>query len=107
VDLSVYESLAIFFDTADPRTDADKALIVGYWFQKHDGVKPFDSQAVNKELSRLGHGVVNITSAFDSLKDQKPALVVSVKSGKSRQARKKYSLTVAGERAAAHMVAGQ
>lgn len=97
--VSSFGTLAEFFDAADPQTDSQKALIGGYWLQKHDGMATFDSGAVNRELKHLGHAIGNITSAFDDLIDQKPALAVqTAKSGKAKQARKKYMITKAGEK---------
>jgi DNA-binding PadR family transcriptional regulator len=60
---------------------------------------------LNKELKNLGHGVSNITSALDTLMSRKPALVIQTKkSGTSKQARKKYKLTLEGLRAVERMV---
>jgi hypothetical protein len=60
---------------------------------------------VNKELKLLGEGVPNITMAVDALRSQKPALAVQLqKSGKTRQARKTYKLTVAGIKEVERMI---
>jgi hypothetical protein len=73
--------------------------------QKSSGLDTFDSAAVNRELKHLGHGVGNITSAFNDLISQKPALAMqTAKSGKSKQARKKYKITRAGEKAVLEML---
>ena len=88
--------------------ESEKALVGGYWIQKCEGVSTFESATVNRELKQLGHAVVNITSAFDYLKDQKPALAVqTAKSGKSKQARKKYMITKAGEKYVERMIRGE
>jgi hypothetical protein len=87
--------VAEIFDAADPKTGAEKALIVAYWLQVHQGQDGFSSQSVNKELKNLGHGVANITAAFTDLLEQKLALQIQ-KSGKSQQARKVYKLTRKG-----------
>lgn len=95
---SPFESLADLFNSARPSTDAEKALVTGYWFQEHEGQTDLDAQAVNTALKHLGHGVRNITDAFSSLISQKPSLVLQVrKGGTSRQARKKYKITEAGK----------
>jgi hypothetical protein len=55
----------------------------------------------------LGHGLINITAALDDLREAKPALVLQVgKSGKSRQARKTYKLTIAGIKSVEEMIGG-
>lgn len=107
-DVSSFGTLAELFDAADPRTESEKALLGGIWLQKHDGMSTFDSANVNRELKHLGHAIVNITSAFDDLKEQKPALAVqTAKSGKSKQARKKYMITKAGEKYIERMLNGE
>lgn len=103
-----FSTLAELFDMAAPRTEAEKALIGGYWLQKNEGMTTFDSAAVNRELKHLGHAVGNITVAFDNLKQQKPSLAIqTAKSGKSQQARKKYMITKAGEKYIERMLSGE
>jgi hypothetical protein len=95
-----FESLADLYSATTPKTDADRALIAGYWYQFVDGQEDFASQTINSALKHLGHGVSNITKALGTLKGQSPALVMQVrKSGSSQQARKKYKLTAAGKNA--------
>ena len=105
-DLKVkYPTLADFFDAAAPSQDADKALVVGYWFQVIEGASDLDGFSLNKELKHLGHGISNITSALDTLISRKPALVLQTKkSGTSKQARKKYRLTLEGQRSVERMI---
>lgn len=95
------------FNAADPSTDPQRALVVGYWFQQVQMQPDFSSQQVNAELKNLGHGVGNITDAFTSLMDRRPRLVIQThKSGKAKQARKKYKLTTEGIRAVQTMMQG-
>lgn len=95
-----FETFAELFDAADPKTNADKALVAGYWLQVHDGVEGLDAQSANKLLKNLGHGLSNVTVALTTLKEQKPALVLQLKkSGSSQQARKTYKVTMAGIKA--------
>jgi hypothetical protein len=102
-----FQSLAELFDASQPTTNAEKALVAGYWVQVCLGNETFDSQSANKELKHLGDGLVNITSAIDSLKNQKPALALQLrKSGRTQQARKTYKITVAGVRAVENMISG-
>lgn len=102
-----FQSLAELFDASQPTTNAEKALVAGYWVQVCLGNETFDSQSANKELKHLGDGLVNITSAIDSLKNQKPALALQLrKSGRTQQARKTYKITVAGVRAVENMIGG-
>lgn len=103
-----FSDLAELYAAASPSTEADKALVVGYWYQFIEREADLGSQVVNSALKNLGHGVTNITSAFDTLKAQNPALVMQVrKSGTTKQARKKYKLTAAGKKAVEQMLGGQ
>ncbi|MCA9484283.1 MAG: hypothetical protein KC553_11155 [Nitrospina sp.] len=100
-----FESIADLFAVTEPISDADKALVVGYWFQVVKGEHDFDTQKVNSELKHLGYGVGNITRAFEKLKKQKPQLVIQTrKFGTTKQARKKFKLTAEGEKVVARMI---
>ena len=107
VDDTHFESLSDLFDSASPQTEAQMALVGGYWFQLAQRNADFSSQQVNDELKNLGHGLSNVTRAFDFLRDTKPAQVLQLqKSGKTKQARKKYKLTQAGIKAVTEMIRG-
>lgn len=95
-----FASLADLYVAANPVTDADRALVAGYWHQFVESQEDFESQTINSALKNLGHGVTNITRALEALKAQSPSLVMQVrKSGSTQQARKKYKLTGAGKKA--------
>lgn len=92
-----FGTFADLFNAATPTTNADRAMVAGYWLQVCRGQDQFTGQGANKELQDLGHALVNITDAFRQLQQKKPALAIQVrKSGKSQQSRKLYKLTVAG-----------
>lgn len=94
---TVYTQFADLLGDARPKTDADKALVGGYWFQVVSRTEDFGSQAVNDKLKDTGEAVGNITRAMDRLRDSKPQLVRQIqKTGKAQQARKKFKLTTAG-----------
>jgi hypothetical protein len=100
-----YRSFAELYDAAQPITNANKALIAGYWLQVCQGQEDFDAQSANKELKHLGQGVANITIAANNLREQKPALLIQLrKSGRSQQSRKTYKVTVAGIKATESMI---
>ena len=100
-----FSDLAELYDAAAPESEADKALVAGYWFQFCDGRADFGAQEVNTALKNLGHPIKNMTSAFDNLKARKPAPVLQLKkSGTTKQARKTYKLTVAGMNAVEMMI---
>lgn len=93
------DSFAEFFARLDPQTEPDRALAAAYWFKKHEGQSEFSGFDVNAELTQLGHKVGNITKALSSLIERKPQLILQKgKHGKSRQARKTYAISHAGEK---------
>ncbi len=105
--MPTYETLADLFHVTDPASEADRALVTGYWLQVRGTEPDFDAQTVNTALKDLGHRVSNITQAFNYLIDRRPQLVIQTKkSGTSKQARKRYKLTSAGLAAVQQMIGG-
>lgn len=101
-----FESLAELYDAAGASSDQDKALVGAYWLQFHENAPDIEAQAVNTLLKHLGHGIGNITRAFDGLKSQKPALLVQTrKDGTSQQARKRFKVTTEGRKYVDRMLA--
>jgi hypothetical protein len=99
--------VAALFDLANPATDSDKLLVVAYWFQVVRGESELDSQSLNTELKHLGYPIGNITRAVSTLAATTPRLVMQIKkSGTTRQARKKFRLTVEGIRKVDTMTGG-
>lgn len=106
-DPGLFRDFADLFDAANPSTDVEKALVAGYWVQFGQGNPDFASQSINDELKRLGHPVSNITRALSGLIDVRPALVQQLrKDGGTKQARKTYRLTNAGQRKVDQMSSG-
>lgn len=102
-----FSSFAELYDAAQPKSNGEKALVVGYWLQVCQQSDSFTAAAANKELMHLGHKVANITDAIDSVKDQKPALLLQLKkSGSSKQARKTYKVSHAGVQRVEEMIRG-
>ena len=97
-DHAVPEDLPTFFFAANASTVTDKALVVSYHHQVVGGEDDFDSYTINKELKNLGHGSTNITRDFDSLIARR-LVMQTRKSGKAKQARKRYRLTHEGLKA--------
>lgn len=102
-----FTDLAALYAATAPKSDPEKALVVGYWFQKIGNDADFDSGSVNRELNHLGYRIGNITSALGSLIARKPQLVIQTrKSGSTQQARKRYRLTNEGIKQVERMVRG-
>ncbi|MGN6189622.1 MAG: hypothetical protein ACTHOE_12055 [Conexibacter sp.] len=102
-----FESIFVLFEAAEVNSDADRAILAGYWFQVLDGAPSFGGGQVNDALRQMGVGIGNIAQLLNRLIARKPALVQQVsKSGRSAQARKQYRLTTAGITAARDLLAG-
>lgn len=100
-----FPDVASLFVAANPSTGSEKALIVAFWLQAYMQHEEWEGFAVNTELKHLGHGLKNVTDALNALIEHKPQLAVQVrKSGKTKQARKRYKLTVEGTRKVRQMV---
>jgi hypothetical protein len=107
-DDGAFEDFAELFHAAGPRQAPEKALVGGYWLMTGDGKGEFTGMELNTNLKNLGHGLSNVTDALTSLINRKPSFVLqTAKSGKSRQARKKYKLTRAGLDEVRRMIQGQ
>lgn len=92
-----YSDFTDLYAEAHPKTDNDKVLVAAYWVQEVGGAKEWDSQTLNDLLKNLGHPISNITKTLGRLQDQKPGLAMQTqKTGKSRQGRKRYKMTVEG-----------
>jgi hypothetical protein len=96
--------LADLYASCQPKTDAEKTLVVSYWLQETQDVAGIDAQQVNTQLKHLGHGVGNITRAFDKLMENRPQLMIQTKkAGTTKQARKTYRVTTEGKNMVAQM----
>ncbi len=93
-----FEDLPALYDAANPTTESERALIVGFWLQEEEGNDGFYSYSVNLRLKGMGYQIGNITKAFDSLMNAVPRLVIQVGRGETPQARKKLKLTTEGIR---------
>jgi hypothetical protein len=102
-----FERIGDLMDAANPTSGAQHVLVAAYWLQEVRGNENVTGLQVNNELKNLGHGVSNVTEAFDTLKNQTPALARQIaKSGPAKQARKRYRVTEAGIRRIEQMIAG-
>ncbi len=105
--LDEMESFEDLWVAADPKTQPMKALVVSTWFQVRQKQQNLKGFQVNKTLKNLGHGIKDITGAFNQLIETKPALAIQVKkSGTSKQARKEYRITREGIQKVEEMIAG-
>lgn len=104
-DEDYLDTFAEFFHAASPETEAEKALLAGYWFQEEEGKSELTSRMINDELKQLGYPIANITREVGRLMNKKPALMVQLrKTGSSQQAHKIYKLTHAGKKQVERML---
>lgn len=97
--IAAYPSLAEAFSAASPNTDVEKVLVVAAYLQESQQKSDLTGFEINKELNHLGHSVTNITSTIGVLMSRKPQLMIQTKKdGKTKQAKKKYKVTVEGIR---------
>jgi len=94
-----FPDVASLFVAANPSTGPEKALTIAFWLQDCLHHEEWEGFAVNSELKHLGHGLKNVTDALKALIEHRPQLAVQLrKSGKTKQARKRYKLTAEGIR---------
>lgn len=80
-----------------PTTQAEWALLGAYYFQEVLGNQNVTAFQVNKELKQHGTPIANITVSLEENISQNPALIRQIaKSGKTKQAKKKYVVTTNG-----------
>lgn len=92
-----FASVPDIFAAANAKKEVDKVLLVASYLQLKNNMPDLTGRDVNKELQHLGHAVKNITTTIQGLIDKKPQLMIQTwKSGKSKQAQKKYKVTSAG-----------
>jgi hypothetical protein len=102
-----YTEFVDLFHAFNPKTEAERALVAGYWFQVLQGRPALLAQEINDVLKDLGHRLSNVTDALTKLENRRPALARQVsKSGRSRQARKTYRLTREGISAVERAIGG-
>lgn len=104
---TTFSTFAELYAAASPKSNGEKALVVGYWLQVCQGGESFTAATANKELTHLGHKLANITDAIDQMKNQKPMLMLQLKkSGSSQQARKLYKVSHEGVKRVEEMIGG-
>lgn len=102
-----FSDAATLFVAVNPTTGPEKALTAAFWLQEYLHQDEWDGFSINTELKHLGHGLRNITDALNALIGHRPQLVVQLrKSGKTKQARKRYKLTVEGLKKVRQMISG-
>ena len=102
-----YGTITQLFEAAQgAKTNTQKALVAGYWFQIVMGNPGFQAYSLNVELKNMGIRIANITDALGAAENVKPALLMqTAKTGKAKQARKTYRLTTVGVKAVEAMLA--
>ncbi len=106
-NLSNYQTLGDIF-AAIPvalSTDVQKVLVAASFLQEKNSLGKITGQEIGKELKHIGQGVNNITHAISGNIDVKPQRMIQLKkSGKTKQAKKDYKVTVAGINAVKNLI---
>ena len=104
ISFESFDTLADVFAAVTATTEPDKVLIAASYLQSKSD-SDLTGREINKNLNHLGHGVGNITNAISSLINRAPKLMIQTrKEGKTKQAQKKYKVTVEGINAAKKML---
>jgi hypothetical protein len=91
------DRLVGLLDKWTPDTGSERALLGAYAIANGAPGVPVSRLSVNRLISNHGQGVKNITRAIQANIDAKPQLMRQVrKTGRTRQARKQYTLTQPG-----------
>lgn len=97
LDLGRFSTIADLFALAQPKTETQKVLLSAAFLQHNNDGTELTGREINNELNHLGHGVKNITVAVNGLMNRKPCLMIQTrKEGRTKQAQKKYKVTVEG-----------
>jgi len=97
--------VADIFAKAHPRKDVEKVLIVASYIQEKKGGEELTAREINMKLNLLGHHVRNITSTIGALMHRKPQLMIQTrKEGKTKQAQKRYKVSLEGLALAKRMI---
>lgn len=92
-----FEHLAELFAAAQPDSDADKALVAGYFLQTIKSQEKWKAADAQKELKDMGHALSNIAKSLTVNINKRPQRVIQLqKAGSSQQARKTYKVTHEG-----------
>lgn len=107
-DAVASSDLGELIEQADPQDTDDRVLLVCFWLQENESPEGFGAQPVNDKMKDMGHRVSNITDKLGQLIAKKPAWIRQMsKSGKNRQARKKYKVTDAGRKRVQALLRGE
>jgi hypothetical protein len=106
--IASFSSLAELLSQANTKTDLQRVLIAAAFEQEHKQKKELTGREINQELQHVGYRSTNVTRSIDSLKAKKPKLMIQTKKeGSSKQAKKKYRVTVEGIKAVQDMISKQ
>jgi hypothetical protein len=91
-----FEHFAELMNRTQPRTDVERALAASYWVQEHEGMRGFAATDANARLREASQSISHMADAMGALQARRPALVIQLRKGRSRQSRKTYQVTVEG-----------
>lgn len=100
-----YDTVMDLFANAEVKKVSQKILLMAAFLQERQNFKEISSYDINFRLKRLNQGVQNISSSINGLLNRKPEVMVELeRSGSSKQARRKFRVTIEGLRVAAEFL---
>lgn len=97
-----YDTVMDLFADAEVKKVSQKILLMAAFLQERQSFKEISSYDINFRLKRLNQGVQNISSSINGLLNRKPEVMVELeRSGSSKQARRKFRVTIEGLKVAA------
>ena len=89
-------------------SEVQRALVAAGFLQVKGSLEKLSGQEINKELKQIGQAVGNITNAISGNISVKPQRMIQLrKSGRSKQAKKEYKVTLPGIKAIQKLFKGE
>jgi hypothetical protein len=101
-----FADFAEMFNAAGPHNDRQRIIVAGYWLQVRQGEQNLHADGINDLLTPIGHRIARVRDSLPGLMAGRPALVIRVAKGRSKQARVLFRLTTAGIAAVDAALAG-
>jgi hypothetical protein len=106
-ELIDFDTVLDLFSESNVKKVSSKILLMAAYLQERHNFKEISSYDINFRLKRIGHGVQNISSSINGILKRKPQLMIELKKdGASKQARRKFSVTVEGLKVARGFLKG-
>jgi hypothetical protein len=103
VNFGQFDSIEELFLVSDVKKVSQRILLAAAYIQEKGNLTEISSLDINKELKKLGYGVTNITTLINGLTKRR-LMDVTKKEGSTKQARRKFKVTLEGFKVAKQFV---